>query len=77
MTNIKNKLTGLCGNSLLQNEIPNAKAGVRVVKLMDKEFRGELVLKAHRLVYHSTPGSRVIKKKKDPNPQMRIQACEW
>ena len=27
-------------------------------------FRGGLVLKAHRLVYHSTLGSRVIKKKK-------------
>ena len=27
-------------------------------------FRGGLVLKAHRLVYHSTLGSRVIKRKK-------------
>ena len=27
-------------------------------------FRGGLVCKAHRLVYHSTLGSRVIKKKK-------------
>ena len=27
-------------------------------------FRGGLVFKAHRLVYHSTPGLRVIKKKK-------------
>jgi len=27
-------------------------------------FRGGLVFKAHRLVYHSTLGSRVIKKKK-------------
>jgi hypothetical protein len=26
-----------------------------------KLFRGGLVLKAHRLVYHSTPGSGVIK----------------
>jgi len=30
-----------------------------------KRFRGGLVFKAHRLVYHSTLGSRVIKKKKD------------
>jgi len=27
-----------------------------------KRFRGELVVKAHGLLYHSTPGSRVIKK---------------
>jgi len=29
-----------------------------------KRFRGGLVFKAHRLMYHSTLGSRVIKKKK-------------
>jgi len=29
-----------------------------------KRFRGGLVFKAHRLVYHSTIGSRVTKKKK-------------
>jgi len=29
-----------------------------------KRFRGGLVCKAHRLVYHSTLGWRVIKKKK-------------
>ena len=29
-----------------------------------KQFRGGLVFKAHRLVYHSTLGLRVIKKKK-------------
>ena len=34
-----------------------------------KRFRGGLVFKAHRLLYHSTLGLRVIKKKKkvDPN----------
>ena len=31
---------------------------------MVKRFRGGLVFKAHRLVYHSTPGLRVVKKKK-------------
>ena len=32
-------------------------------------FRGGLVFKAHRLVYHSTLGSSVIKKKRrTPNP---------
>ena len=30
-------------------------------------FRGGLVFKAHRLVYHPTLGSRVIKKKKISN----------
>ena len=29
-----------------------------------ERFRGGLVFKAHRLLHHSTPGSRVIKKKK-------------
>ena len=32
--------------------------------LLPPRFRGGLVFKAHRLVYHSTLGSRVIKKKK-------------
>ena len=31
-------------------------------------FAGGLVFKAHRLVYHSTLGSRVIKKKKKVYP---------
>ena len=30
-------------------------------------FRGGLVFKAHRLSYHATLGSRVIKKKKKDN----------
>ena len=30
----------------------------------DRRFRGEPFIEAHRLVYHSTLGSRVIKKKK-------------
>ena len=39
-----------------------------------QRFRGELVLKAHRLWCHSTPGSRVIKKNKivDLFIQLRI-----
>jgi len=32
-----------------------------------QRFRGGLVFKAHRLVYHSTLGVRVIKKKKKGN----------
>ena len=34
-----------------------------------KRFRGGLVFKTHRLVYHSTPGSRVIIKKKVTLPE--------
>ena len=33
----------------------------------NNRFRGGLVFKAHRLVYHSTLGLRVIKKKKNNN----------
>ena len=36
----------------------------REVALPAKWFRGGLVFKAHRWLYHSTRGSRVIKKKK-------------
>ena len=32
-----------------------------------KRFRGGLVLEAHRLLYHSNLGSRVMKKKKLSN----------
>jgi len=43
-------------------------AGVRVWRAecgcVGKRFRGGLVVKAHRLVYHSNLGLRVIKKKK-------------
>ena len=35
------------------------------VRALPPRFRGGLVFKAHRLVYHSTLGSRVIKKKKN------------
>ena len=35
-----------------------------------ERFRGGLALKAHRLVYHSTLGSRVIKKKKRKNREL-------
>jgi len=33
-----------------------------------KRLRGGLVFKAHRLVYHSAPGWRVVKKKKKDLP---------
>jgi len=39
-----------------------------------KRFRGGLVLKAHRLVYHSTLGSRVIKKKRRSPTRRRYRA---
>jgi len=42
------------------------------LQLLDRNvqrFRGGLIFKAHRLVYHSTQGLRVIKKKKGtPGP---------
>ena len=38
-----------------------------------KQFRGGLVSKAHRLVYHSTLGLRVINKKKSAGPQGQRQ----
>ena len=37
-----------------------------------KRFRGGLVFKAHRLVYHSTIGSSVIKKKKNIDSSIQI-----
>ena len=36
------------------------------------EFRGGLVFEAHRLLYHSTLGLRVIKKKKREQPGCRL-----
>ena len=39
-----------------------------------EQFRGGLVFKAHRLLYHSTPGSRVIKKKKKRSQGMYDEA---
>ena len=49
------------------------------LKVVGTRFRGGLVIKAHRLFYHSTLGSRVIKKKKKsqyPPPSGR-QATPW
>ena len=45
-----------------------------------ERFRGGLVLKAHRLLYHSTLGSRVIKKKKtgpEANPVQIQPGFVW
>jgi len=42
----------------LEREVP------RLLRRNVKRFRGGLVFKAHRLVYHSTLDLRVIKKKK-------------
>ena len=42
-----------------------------------ERFRGGLVFEAHRLLYHSTLGSRVIKeKKKNPDPDIRNLGSE-
>jgi len=42
-----------------------------------KRFRGGLVFKAHRLVYRSTLGLRVIKKKKNHQGLVRLDAKEF
>jgi len=39
-----------------------------------EQFRGGLIFKAHRLLYHSTPGLRVIKKKKRTWSQTRNES---
>jgi len=39
-----------------------------------KRFRGGLVFKAHRLLYHSTLGVRVIKKKTMPHTMPATRA---
>ena len=41
-----------------------------------KRFRGGLVFKAHRLLYHSTLGLEVIKKKKKPDKGLRALELE-
>ena len=56
----------LGGGLFLMSEVPTYRTwndvGCRVLSV--KHLRGGLVFKAGRLVYHSTPSSRVIKKKK-------------
>ena len=41
------------------------RSGLTKTRTMVEQFRGGLVRKAHRRLYHSTPGSRVIEKKSD------------
>jgi len=45
-------------------------------ELLEKgsRFRGGLVFKAHRLVYHSTLGLRVIKKKEEEDAREGVEA---
>ena len=40
-----------------------------------QRFRGGLVCQSHRLLYHSTLGSRVIKKKRRETRKLRIVVC--
>jgi len=49
---------------LLDNNCNNFSAEVSTEITEMQRFRGGLVFKAHRLLYHSTLGLRVIKKKK-------------
>jgi len=47
-----------------EKKIQNAARGEQVLGRNVKRIQGGLVFKAHRLLYHSTLGSRVIKKKR-------------
>jgi len=46
--------------------------GVRTEYRNVQRFRGGLAFKAHRLVYHSTLGLRVIKKKETRRARLRV-----
>jgi len=48
----------------LRSLLQMARAEARDVRGTVQRFRGGLVFKAHRLLYHSTLGLRAIKKKK-------------
>jgi len=52
---------------------PHARKSVYeiVSALMNLRFRGGLVVKAHRLLYHLTLGLRVIKRKRSDEPAPR------
>jgi len=55
-------LSHMPGTWLLKRLVAKKVIGIPLSNV--KRFRGGLVFKAHRLVYHSTLGWRVIKKKK-------------
>ena len=61
-------MSGVFGNTKLTPAVDifliSTSWGQRSGILIVKRFRGGLVFKAHRLVYHSTLGLGVIKKKK-------------
>ena len=44
----------------------------QLLRRNEKRFRGGLVFKAHRRVYHSTPGLTIIKKKKTRSFQPKL-----
>ena len=50
-------ISAICGSRV-------SSLGLQLLRRNVKRFRGGLVFKAHRIVYHSTLGLRVIKKKK-------------
>ena len=51
--------------TLIEKPLPGTKSATDRVQINVQQYRGGLVFKAHRLVYHSTLGLRVIKKKKE------------
>jgi len=52
-------------SQLASGALTSARVGIQLLRRNVKRFRGGLIFKAHRLVYHSTLGWRVIKKKKE------------
>ena len=52
------------------NALPPFHTGKRLL-------RGGLVFKAHRLVYHSTLGLRVIKKREEETPSLHAASCAF
>ena len=72
------KSLGIDEGRLFRNsyEAPWICVGGRVRQQLDKNvqrFRGGIVFKAHRLLYHSTEGLRVIKRKREGRFRSRFR----
>ena len=60
------------GRARASSELPPACHSGHLLSGNVERFRGGLAFKAHRLVYHSTLDSRVIKKKKKKLRQVKV-----
>ena len=71
-TTINLELPSTCNHPRIRNNVrdcgtrdrPATASPEQLLLRNVKRFRGELIFKAHRLVHHSTPGWRAIKKKR-------------